>query len=567
MSPTPPMQPLEDRVQRPSVAAFVGILAPLACLVAVALSEAAYTWWTGTLFPLPSRTFLIGLLAAVPVIHLAEAWWVHRTAKRIGLVDSAGGWFRQTFLLGGPSTVLMARAAKEFFGPLPPGYQSPFALYPMERMQDHAAEFMAELQAAHGDVSMFRMLGHPWVVVNDPEAIYEILTKRADKFHKAAVNPKIFRSFLGYGILSADGEAWRRSHKMMMPAFHKKRIDAYAKVMVDFTRDMLDEWQAAEDRDVCADMNALTLAIVAKTLFDADVRGEDAETVGEAMLTINHVLVEHIQMPIPFPRWWPSPKNRRKVKAVDAIDAIVRRTIRERQESGEDRGDLLSMMLLSRDEAGQGMSETQLRDEAMTIFFAGHETTAHALTWAWYLLAKHPEVTKKAQAEVDEVLGDRAAGLADVKELPYIEQVTKEVMRLLPSVYVFMREPIEDVVVGGYTLKKGWYILISPYVLHRNERFGDPLEFRPERWTKEMEKGLHKGAYVPFSAGARVCLGKVFAIMELKLIIATLLQRVTPRIPEGHEPVMLQQLSLNPKDGLPAIVELRPRETPVSASA
>jgi len=556
------MQPLEDRVRRPAPGPTVATLGGIAALAALALSESLHGWWTASLTALPPRSLLLGLLLAVPVVHALEAWWVHRTAKRIGLTGSAGAWAAQTFVLGAPSTMLMSSLAKSFFGPMPPGWQSPLALYPMERMQHHAAEFMVELQAEHGDVSMFRMLGHPWVLVNDPDAIYEILTKRADKFHKAAVNPKIFRSFLGYGILSADGEAWRRSHKMMMPAFHKKRIDEYARVMVDFTRDMLDGWQADEDRDVCADMNALTLAIVAKTLFDADVRGADAETVGRAMLTINEVLVEHIQMPIPFPRWWPSPKNRRKVKAVDAIDAIVRRTIRERRESGEDRGDLLSMMLLSRDEEGLGMSETQLRDEAMTIFFAGHETTAHALTWAWYLLATHPHVTAKAQEEVDRVLGGRPAGLADIKEMTYVERVVKEVMRLLPSVYVFMREPIEDVVVGGYTLKKGWYILISPFVLHRNERFEDPLEFRPERWTKEMEKGLHKGAYVPFSAGARVCLGKVFAVMELKLIIATMLQRLTPRIPEGHEPVLLQQLSLNPKDGLPAIVDLRPQDEP-----
>jgi cytochrome P450 len=561
------MQPLEDRVDRPGAGTTFAALGALTALASLALSGSAYAAWTGVICPLPSQGVMLGLLGALAVVHACEAWWVHRTARRIGLEESAAAWFRQTMLLGVPSTLLMARRARQFFGPLPPGHQGLVELYPMEQMRDYAAEFMAALQKKFGDVAMFRMLGHPWVLVNDPEAIYDILTRRADKFHKAAVNPKIFRSFLGYGILSADGEAWRRNHKMMMPAFHKKRIQEYATVMTEYTSDMLDSWTAGEKRDVCADMNTLTLAIVGKTLFDADVRGADAETVGRAMLTINHVLVEHVQMPIPFPRWWPSRKNRRKVKAVDAIDAIVRRTIRERQASGEDRGDLLSMMLLSRDEDGLGMNETQLRDEAMTIFFAGHETTAHTLTWAWYLLAKHPEVSATVQAELDRVLQGRTAGIDDLKQLPYLEQVVKEAMRLIPAVYVFMREPVEDVVVGGYTLKKGWYILISPYVLHRNERFGDPLAFRPERWTKEMEKGLHKGAYVPFSAGARVCLGKVFAIMELKLILATMLQRVTPRIPEGHEPVMLQQLSLNPKDGLPAIVDLRTdlRSMPTSA--
>ena len=566
MSPRPPMQPLDDRVQRPGLGASLASVLGVGLLGALAIAPGFHEWYTATLMPLPDRSLLLWVFAAIPVLHVLEATWVVRTARRVGLPGSARGWALQTLILGVPSTLLMRALARQFYGPLPPGYHSPFATYPMERMQDHAAEFMAELQAENGDVSMFRMLGHPWVLVNDPEAIYDILTKRADKFHKAAINPKIFRSFLGYGILSADGEAWRRNHKMMMPAFHKRRIDEYARVMVEFTHDMMADWQADETRDVCADMNALTLAIVGKTLFDADVRGADAETVGEAMLTINEVLIEHVQMPIPLPRWWPSAKNRRKVKAVDAIDAIVRRTIRSRQASGEDRGDLLSMMLLARDENGEGMTETQLRDEAMTIFFAGHETTAHALTWAWYLLSTHPEVAATAQAELDGVLDGRQPGLEDLKDLQYIEQVVKEVMRLLPSVYVFMREPTEDVVVGGYTRKKGWYILISPFVLHRSERFEDPLAFRPERWTKEMEKGLHNGAYVPFSAGPRVCIGKVFAIMELKLILATMLQRVTPRIPAGHEPVLLQQLSLNPKDGMPAVVDLRP--SPVrSASA
>lgn len=561
------MQPLEDRLELPSLGATVVTVAGIGLLAALALSGSLYAAVTGFGLPLPAQSILVWVLAAIPVIHAFESAWAHRTAKRIGLTSSAVAWAAQTFVLGAPSTMLMAAKAKAFFGPLPPGYHRRTALYPMERMQDHAAEFMAEMQAEHGDVSMFRMLGHPWVIVNDPDAIYDILTKRANQFNKAAINPKIFRSFLGYGILSADGEPWRRNHKMMMPAFHKKRIDAYGKVMVEFTSDMLDGWNAGEDRDVCADMNALTLAIVAKTLFDADVRGADAATVGEAMLTINEVLIEHVQLPIPFPRWWPSPKNRRKVKAVDAIDSIVRRTIRERQKTGEDRGDLLSMMLLSRDEQGEGMSETQLRDEAMTIFFAGHETTAHTLTWAWFLLAKHPEVTAKAQAEIDAVLDGRPAGLAELKEMTYLDQVVKEVMRLLPAVYVFMREPNEDVVVGGYTIKKGWYILISPFVLHRNERFEAPLEFRPERWTKEMEKGLHRGAFVPFSAGPRVCVGKVFAVMELKLIIATMLQRVTPQIPAKYEPIMLQQLSLNPKDGLPAIVDFRSPHDHASASA
>lgn len=254
------------------------------------------------------------------------------------------------------------------------------------------------------------------------------------------------------------------------------------------------------------------------------------------------------------------------MEAIRAIESVVYRLISERRASGEDRGDLLSHMVLASDEEG-GMSDKQLRDEAMTLVFAGHETTAHALTWAWYLLATHPEVAATLQKEVDQVLGRRPIDFNDLTSLPYLEMVIKETMRLIPSVWIYGREAQRDVRIGDYFFPKGCTVAISPLAMGRNEKyFENPMEFRPERWTREFERQLPRGAYVPFAAGPRVCLGKQFAMMEMRMIIATLMQKVVVNIPEGFEPDFISELSLNPGvRGMPMDVLLR-TDTPQPAS-
>ena len=426
--------------------------------------------------------------------------------------------------------------------------------------------YIERLRRDHGPVARLRFGPTDWVVVCEPELVHEITVSRWGEFHKPAVNRQVFEQFLGYGVVSSDGDHWKRMHKLMMPAFHRQRIDAYAAVMSEYTGQMLDSWQTGATRDFQDDMTELTLRIVAKTMFDADVQA-DAKSFGEAMKVVQRVLVAHINFPVPVPRWWPGPVNRRKQKAIANIERIVMGVVEDRRRTGDDKGDLLSTLVHARDEAGKGMSDRELRDEAMTLFFAGHETTANALTWCWYLLGKNPEAVARAKEEVDRVLGGRAPTTADLDKLVYVEQVFKESLRLLPSVWVYMRETANDLELGGYLLPKGTALFISPYLLGRDERFfADPLRFDPDRFTKENERKLPRGAYVPFSAGPRVCMGKQFAMMEARIVLAMLLQRFTPTNPAGYEPEIVCELSMLPKGGLPTIVAPREKAQPVEAS-
>ena len=441
--------------------------------------------------------------------------------------------------------------------PPAPGPRGHWFLGSTVAFREDPITFCLEAQQEHGDIVHFRVGFMDWFLLCHPDHIYDVLQGRADKFWKAKLNKRIFDKFLGNGILSADGEFWKKNQKMVRPGFHKERIEAYARLMVSLTEEMIDGFEEGQSIDMFHNMTELTLAIVAKCLFDADVRG-DAADVGEYMVTINDVLIEHIHAPIPVPRWWPTASNRRKIRAIDDMRGVIRRIISERRESEEDRGDLLSMLVFAQDEDGEGMSPKQLEDEAMTLFFAGHETTALTLTWLWYLVAKNPEVCAKLQDEVDRVLQGREPSVDDLREMVYLDKVVKEGMRILPSVWTFMRQPVEDVEVGGHLLNKGANIFISPFVTHRDPRwFPDPEVFKPERWTKDFIKALPKGAYIPFSMGPRVCLGKQFALMEARLILARLVQRLDPDVPADYEPELMPQLALRPKDGMPGVVRFR----------
>ena len=413
--------------------------------------------------------------------------------------------------------------------------------------QNDALSFVDSAVANHGDVVRWGMGIDDWYMLSNPAHVFDVLVKRAHLFYKPKIAKRLWRHFLGMGILSNDGESWKRQHKLVKPGFHRHRIEAYGETMVRYSAEMAAEWRSGQEIDMCVAMTELTLAVVCKTLFDADVK-RDAPTVGNAIRVLNEALTEHIHMPLPVPKWWPSATNRRKHRAIEDVEGIVRGFIEQRRTSGEDRGDLLSMLVFARDDSGAAMSDKQLRDEAMTLVFAGHETTANALTWLWYLLAKHPEVEQKLARELEEALGGRPATVSDLGNLPYLDQVVKEGMRILPSVWCYMREPIEDVQIGDYVIPKGGQIFICPYVIHRDPRnYEDPLEFRPERWTKEMEARLPRGAYVPFSLGPRVCIGKAFAEMEARLVLATLMQHLVPQIPADYEPEFFPKLSLSPK--------------------
>ncbi len=445
---------------------------------------------------------------------------------------------------------------KGALAPSPPGH----------RLWGHTLDFQLDpigfctrIHRELGDVVRFRVLNLWWYQVSDPALVYDILVRNHGDYHKARLNKQIFGLFLGKGVLTNDGPDWKRQNRIVRPAFHKHRIDAYGKVMVDYTVDMLERWQDGAAFDFNDEMMELTLRIVCKCLFDKDVLN-DAPTVGSAMKVIEEVLVAHVNLPIPLPRWWPSKGNRRKIRAIDDIEKIVMRLLADAREADVDTGDLMSMLVRARYEDGSAMTDKQLRDELMTLVFAGHETTAHALVWMWYLLARHTHVLDRLVEELDTVLGDRDATIDDLPALPYLRRVVKEAMRLLPSVWTFMREPLRDVQIGEYRVPAGSQIFISTYVMHRNPRFfPDPETFDPDRWTPEFEKALPRGAYIPFSMGPRVCLGKQFAMMEASLLLGTVLQHVTPRLAEGYEPEFGAKLSLMPMNGMPCTVQRRTR--------
>ena len=438
--------------------------------------------------------------------------------------------------------------------------------------QKRPADFVLEGHERYGDVFKTRVLTGYSYFIRDPEIVNAINVTHAKHIYKPKVVKQMWKPFLGNGLVPNDGESWRRQHKLIMPGFHKMRVDAYAPTMAEYTRDMVAAWKDGEQRDFRKEMVELTLRVVAKTLFDTDL-ANDSETIHDAIQDISEALIDHAQMPLPVPRWWPTERNKRTVRALDAMDDVIRRLVEARRSEGEDRGDLMSQVVFAADEQGH-MSEKQMRDELMTLVFAGHETTAHTLTWAWYLLAKNRDKLAKAQREIDEKIGKRPIGVDDLKELPYLEMCLKESLRRLPAVWIFAREAQTDLRLGGHHFPKGAILAISPLATGRNPKyFHNPDEYRPERWTRDFERQLPRGAYVPFAMGPRVCLGKQFAMMEMRIVLGTLIQNVDVNILEGFEPDFLPELSLNPgakgmqmrvrfRDGAPVRVGETPSERP-----
>jgi cytochrome P450 len=394
--------------------------------------------------------------------------------------------------------------------------------------------------------------------VSDADIAHEVLVEKADQFHKAKMVKESFRPFIGNGLLISEGDFWKRQRKLTQPAFHSKRIEAYAIVMVEHTQKMLDGWRDGETRFIDREMMKLTLGIVCKTLFDADV-SSDAEHVGELMTEVLDASNKRLFAAVRLPDWVKTPKRSRLRQHIVELDAIIQRFVSERRASGEDRGDLLSMLLMAVDEGDDSqMTDKQLRDEAMTLFIAGHETTAMALSWTWYLLAQNPEWMTKLQAEVDIALQGRSPTLRDLANLPLGEMVLKEAMRLYPPAISVGREPIADMEVGGYAVKQGDMVQVSIYGLHYQEKyFPKPDVFDPTRFTAENEKQIPRYAYLPFGAGPRVCIGNQFAMMEARLILATMLQHFDLNLMQGQTVIPEVLLTLRPKNGIQMKVKAR----------
>ncbi|MEO8394310.1 MAG: cytochrome P450 [Chloroflexota bacterium] len=403
--------------------------------------------------------------------------------------------------------------------------------------------------AQYGDIVHLSVGKSQIYIVNHPDYIHEVLVSQANRFHKTHLLQQVAGSFIGKGLIVVDGDFHRRQRKLMQPAFHTKRIEAYAQIMTQHTQKMLDQWQDGETRDLETEMVQLTAGIVAKTLFDADV-ADVALRVGASMTSLQSYAIKRFASPVRTPNWLPTQQNKAKQAAVKELDEILYGIINEHMNSSEDKGDLLSMLLQAKDEDGNPMPVTQVRDEALTLFLAGHETTSNALTWTWYLLSQHPEVEAKLVEEVVSVLGNRAPTLQDLAHLEYTEMVLKEAMRLYPPVWILSREPTEDVMLGDYLIKKSSTVYVSAYITQRDPRFfEEPEKFKPERFA-EGAASIPDYAYFPFGGGPRICIGNSFAQMASKIIVATIVQHYHMSL-EPNQKVAPQRLAtLRPKFGL-----------------
>jgi cytochrome P450 len=418
------------------------------------------------------------------------------------------------------------------------------------------------LAQQYGDVSTFKLINLPVVVISHPDYVQRVLQKNNTNYDKDVFLFNVTKAFLGNGLVtSVGGESWLRQRRLMQPAFHRQRIAAMGSVITDAAVQLLERWGVKAQQDQVLNveeaMTDLTLKIVGETLFSMDVSGA-SDSFGQAYAEINRALTNYLRFPL-IPLSWPTPQGQRYRRAIETLNEISYSIIRQRRESGEDKGDLLSMMLQARDEAtGEGMNDLQLRDEVMTLLFAGHETSANALTWTWVLLAQHPDVEARLHEELEKVLSGRVPTMADLPNLPYTRMILEESMRLYSPSWQVMRRAIQDDEFGDYHIPANTIIFWSQYVVHRHPAIWEnPEQFDPLRFSPEAVKARHSYAYIPFSGGPRICIGNNFALAEMQLILATIAQRYKLRLAPGSpaiEPVAL--LTLHPNH---AQVQLQPR--------
>jgi cytochrome P450 len=442
--------------------------------------------------------------------------------------------------------------------PLPPGPRNWSPLANLGAFRRDFLGLIMDMRATYGDTVYFRLGLRDIFLISDPNAIRDILVKDNKNFIKSRGLQMLGRRLLGKGLLTSEGNLHRRQRKLIQPAFHKMRIDNYGEAMVDCTQRRSETWVDDAPIDMDEEMMKTALAIAAKTMFGAEV-DEEADEISDAMTEAMNIFDQLANPLMAITEKLPLPRNKRVQQARERIDRVVYRMIAQRRKENEDRGDVLSLLLRAQDEDdGSVMTDQQVRDEAITLFLAGHETTANAMTWTWYLLSQHPEVVAKLQQEVDSVLEGRAPTLEDVPRLPYTRQVFAEGMRLYPPAHSFGRQPLEDYQLGDYVFPAGSTIIISPYVMHRHPQYWEnPEAFDPERWRPEVAEQRPKMVYIPFGGGPRVCIGEPFAWLEGILVIATIARNWNFSLANGHQVVPQPLVTLRPRYGMKMIAHRR----------
>jgi len=442
------------------------------------------------------------------------------------------------------------------YPPGPKGFQSLAAARAMSR---DLLGFSVGLAQQYGDVAAFHV-GTLWFFqLTHPDQAQEVLIKQAKKFHKPKRVKQILGKWDGQGLVLSDDELWVRQRRMVQQSFHPRRVQAYAADMLRITGQMIDRWRDKPEVNLVEEMHRLTLDIVCKTLFGVEAVAHTG--VQQMVQDLQISAMREMGRIVPLPDWLPIASKRRFRNSITYMKRMIDGIIAERRRTREDRGDLLSMLLLAVDSEGdgRGMSDQQARDEAMTLLLAGHETTATTLIWTTWLLAAHPATQEQAAAEIAEVLGTRAATAEDAQRMAVIDRALKESMRLYPAVYFTSREAAEPVEIAGCTIKPGAQVHLVPYIMHRDPRwFEDPTTFRPERFALGFEERLPSCAYIPFGAGPRGCIGRGMAMLEATLILTSVLQnyRLRPAAGQGT-PAAEAQISLHPQG--PVRVAISPR--------
>lgn len=435
----------------------------------------------------------------------------------------------------------------------PPGPKPHFLIGNMPLAARDPLGVFSNWAAEFGDIFYYRAAWIHVYFLNHPDLIEAVLVRNYQNFLKDHVIRKS-RWFFGDGLLTNEGESWLRQRRLSQPAFHRERVSSYARIMTEYTRQVLDAWETKFEKtavpfDIHQEMMRLTLRIVVRALFDVET--EEIGAISNAMnILMRNTTGLRMLLP-PVARYLPTPAMIEFRRSVRQLDEIVYGIIAARRREERDSGDLLSMLMQARDEDGGRMSDKQLRDEVMTFLLAGHETTALTLSWTWHLLGGHPEVEGNLHAELETVLAGRVAEFSDLPKLAYTERVIKESMRLYPPAWSLARTVVSDFKLGGYTIPAGANIVMSQWIMHRQPRyFPEPEKFDPDRWLPERMQKLPRFAYFPFGGGPRQCIGNSFAMMEATLLLTTIAQRFRFRSVSNEPITPVPSFTLRPKGGV-----------------
>lgn len=421
-------------------------------------------------------------------------------------------------------------------------------------------DFLTRAHERGGDIARMKMLGGSWILLSHPDDLDQAFVKM-QKHTKRDAYVVVLERALGKGLLTAEGELWKKQRRLASFAFTPKKIRTYADTMVDVTARGMSGWRDDQTIDLYQETSRITMDVVAQVLFGTGVRDDEVVQVREALEVMNDFFANSPEAILRLPAWVPTPRNYRMNAAVKKIDEIVYRFIEQRRHGDDaqsEHDDLLGTLIAATDDEGSRMSDQQLRDEVVTLFLAGHETTALALGHTFFLLSRHPLVLRRLQAEVDGVLHGGTPKLADLDEMPYLEQVLKESMRLFPPAWTTGRAVSEAFEIRGELMPKGAQLLMSQWVVHRDPRWWpNPEAFDPERWTPELIKSRPKFAYFPFGGGPRTCIGNHFAMMEAKLMLSTILARHQLDLFPGEHLSLKPSVTLRPKSAVRVRVRAR----------